>query len=352
MIDFANTSTNPIIIAGPCSAETREQTLETAKALSSYGVKIFRAGLWKPRTMPGTFEGVGKIGLKWLREIEDITGMISATEIATVQHIKDALKEKIGVFWIGARTTTSPFAVQEIARELQGREDIALLVKNPVNTDADLWIGAIERFKAAGIHNIAAVHRGFSSYEKGLFRNLPYWHIPIEVKRRLPGLTMICDPSHIGGRKELVHHISQQAMDMGFNGLMIESHITPDIALSDSNQQITPDELNEILKKLVIRDYFDPSSNLKEYRREIDEIDERILSLLSQRLEIARDIGRYKIEHNIPVVQHSRFERIIQNRTLQARELGLNEDFIKSILETIHEESVKEQVELRNKNKS
>ena len=348
MANFTNLVSSPIIIAGPCSAESREQTLETAKALSAYGIKIFRAGLWKPRTMPGGFEGVGKIGLKWLREVEDVTGMASATEVASPQHVKDALKEEIHTLWIGARTTTNPFTVQEIANELKGKRDITVLVKNPVSTDPDLWIGAIERIRSAGIDNIAAVHRGFSSSEKGFFRNLPYWHIPIEIKRKFPDLTMICDPSHIGGRRELVHYISQQAMDMGFNGLMIESHITPDRALSDSNQQITPDALNEILKKLVIRDYFDPSANLEEYRREIDEIDERILSLLSKRMDVARTIGNYKTEHNIPVVQHTRFERIILNRTLRARELGLNEGFIKSILEMIHEESIKEQIKPNN----
>jgi len=348
MTDITNTS-SPIIIAGPCSAETREQTLETAKALSAYGVKIFRAGLWKPRTMPGGFEGVGKAGLKWLREVEDVTGMASATEVATIQHVKEALREGVRIFWIGARTTTNPFAVQEIADQLNGKEDITVLVKNPVNTDPDLWIGAIERLKLTGIRNIIAIHRGFSTYEKGLFRNLPYWHIPIEIKRRLPDLMMICDPSHIGGKRELIYHISQQAMDMGFNGLMIESHISPDRALSDSNQQITPNELNEILRKLIIRDNFDPSANLEEYRREIDEIDERILSLLSKRMKIAKAIGEYKVKHNIPIVQHARFERIIQDRTLQAKGLGLNEDFIKTILEITHEESVKEQVELYNK---
>ena len=350
MVNFKNTS-SPLIIAGPCSAESREQTIETAKALAAYGIKIFRAGLWKPRTMPGGFEGVGKIGLNWLREVEDITGMVATTEVASPQHIKNALKEKIHILWIGARTTTNPFAVQEIANELRGREHVTVLVKNPVNTDPDLWIGAIERLKAVGIQSIAAIHRGFSSYEKGLFRNLPYWHIPIEIKRRLPDLTMICDPSHIGGKRELIHYISQQAMDIDFDGLMIESHIAPDTALSDSNQQITPTELNDILKKLVIRDNFDPSANLEEYRREIDEIDERILSLLSKRMEVARTIGKYKIEHNIPVVQYTRFERIIQDRTFRAKELGLDQDFIKYILEMIHEESVKEQIDLHNKNK-
>ena len=348
MTDITNIS-SPIIIAGPCGAETREQTLETATALSAYGVKIFRAGLWKPRTMPGRFEGVGKVGLKWLREVEDMTGMASATEVATLQHVKDAIKEGIRILWIGARTTTNPFAVQEIADELSGKESITVLVKNPVNTDPDLWIGAIERIRNSGIRNIAAIHRGFTSYEKGLFRNLPYWHIPIEIKRRFPDLTMICDPSHIGGKRELIGYISQQAMDMGFDGLMIESHIRPDTALSDADQQITPAGLGEILKKLIIRDNYDPSANLEEYRREIDEVDERILSLLSRRMEIARAIGKYKTEYNIPVVQHSRFERIIEDRTLRARELGLNEDFIKSILEIIHEESVTEQVEIYNK---
>ena len=347
MINPKNTS-SPLVIAGPCSAETKEQTLETAKALAAYGIKIFRAGLWKPRTKPGGFEGVGKIGLKWLREVEEATGMISATEVATLQHVKDALKEGMRMVWIGARTTANPFFVQEIADELKGVENITVLVKNPVNTDLDLWIGAIERIQAAGVQNIAAIHRGFSAYEKGFFRNLPYWHIPLEIKKRLPDLTMICDPSHIGGRRDLVSYISQQAMDMGFDGLMIESHISPDSALSDSRQQITPDDLNTILKAITIRGSQDSTTRLEEFRREIDEIDERILSLLSKRMEVARSIGKYKVEQNIPVVQHSRFERIILNQTMRAEELKLDVDFIKSILETIHEESVKEQIKLSN----
>ena len=347
MINRTNT-TSPLIIAGPCSAETREQTLETAKALAAYGIKTFRAGLWKPRTKPGGFEGVGKIGLKWLREVEEVTGMISVTEVATLQHVKDALKEGMRMVWIGARTTANPFSVQEIADELRGVEDITVLVKNPLNTDPDLWIGAIERIQSVGIRNIAAIHRGFSAYEKGFFRNLPYWHIPLEIKKRFPDLTMICDPSHIGGRRDLVHYISQQAMDMGFEGLMIESHIDPDSALSDSSQQVTPDELNQILKTITIRSSQDSTAKLEEFRREIDEIDERILSLLSKRMEVARSIGKYKLEKNIPVVQHSRFEHIILNQTLRAGELKLDEDFIKSILEIIHEESVKEQIKLSN----
>lgn len=344
----------PIVVAGPCSAESREQTIATAKELRSLGVKFFRAGLWKPRTKPGGFEGVGKEGISWLREVKEQTGMKVSTEVANAWHVRAALRGGIDMLWIGARTTANPFAVQDIADALQHSllkgivtvENLVVLVKNPVNPDPELWRGAMERISNAGVKQIAAVHRGFSTYEKGLFRNLPHWHIPIELKRRDPNLIMLCDPSHIGGKPSLIYPISQQALDMGFDGLMIESHVDPPSALSDSEQQITPSRLKEILMALVVRESIDCSESLFELRREIDELDERLLELLSKRMSISREIGRYKKDNNIPVLQPLRYDKMVTGRILQASELGLDSNFVKSILEAIHEESVRQQVQI------
>jgi chorismate mutase len=338
----------PLLLAGPCSAESHDQLLSTAKELSSFGVKIFRAGIWKPRTKPGGFEGVGREGLKWMAEVKELTGMLTATEVANSKHVKEALKGGIDILWIGARTTGNPFAVQEIADSLKGK-NIPVFVKNPLNADPDLWVGAIERLQNSGISEVAAVHRGFSTYEKGLFRNLPQWHIPIEVKRRMPSLVMICDPSHIGGRPDLIYPLSQHALDMGFDGLMIESHIEPAVALSDKEQQITPAMLRNILKVLVVREKSDCSESLSELRREIDEMDERLLDIISKRMAISREIGRYKKENNIPVLQPLRYDRLVSRRISQAAELMIDEEFIKLILEAIHEESVRQQIEIFNK---
>ena len=335
----------PLILAGPCSAESREQTLETAIALASFGVKIFRAGIWKPRTKPGGFEGVGERGLEWLKEVKEATGMLTATEVANSKHIEMALKAGVDILWLGARTTANPFAVQEISDSLAGT-DVTVLVKNPVNPDPELWLGAVERLMNSGITNIAVVHRGFSSYEKGLFRNLPHWHIPIELKRRVPSLTILCDPSHIGGRPELIYPISQQAMDMGFDGLMVETHINPSVALSDKEQQITPTALNAIIKALIIRDTVDSTERLSELRREMDEVDERLLDLISKRMAISREIGRYKMEHNMPVLQPVRYDYTVNRRIAQASELLVNEEFIRTVLEAIHEESVRQQLDI------
>ena len=243
----------PIIIAGPCSAETEEQVMETARDLAKNGVKIFRAGIWKPRTKPGGFEGGGAAGLAWLQAVKKETGMLVSTEVATRQHVEEALKAGVDILWIGARTSANPFAMQEIADTLQG-VDVPVLVKNPVNPDLELWIGAMQRLYNAGIHQIGAIHRGFTAYGKHLYRNMPQWHIPIELRRRMPELTIFCDPSHIGGKRELVASLSQQAMDLGFDGLMVESHCDPDCAWSDKSQQVTPDVLNFILNTLVVRD--------------------------------------------------------------------------------------------------
>ncbi len=338
----------PFIIAGPCSAENEEQVLATAKLIAAQGIKVFRAGVWKPRTKPGGFEGVGSAGLEWLVRVKKETGLLCATEVANARHVEEALKAGVDILWIGARTTANPFAVQEIAESVGGT-GLPVLVKNPVNPDIELWIGAAERLISCGTHNIAFVHRGFGAYEKGLFRNQPQWHIPIELKRRMPSVTIICDPSHIGGRQDLIYPISQQAMDLGFDGLMIETHSNPSEALSDKEQQITPDLLERIIKLLVIRDKNEPSEYLADLRREIDELDDRLLNVLSKRMSIAREIGKYKMDNNIQVLQPLRYDKMVTSRIAQALGLELDEEFVKQILELTHEESVRQQFEIINK---
>ncbi len=337
----------PLVIAGPCSAETEEQVLNTARQLADRGVKIYRAGIWKPRTKPGGFEGVGSEGLKWLKKVKQETGMYVATEVATEKHVLEALKYNIDMLWVGARTTANPFAVQEIADALKG-VDIPVLIKNPVNPDLDLWIGAIERFYNAGLHRIAAIHRGFSSYDKKIYRNLPQWHIPIELKRRYPSLQLICDPSHIGGKRELIAPLCQQAMDLNYDGLIIESHCCPDEAWSDKDQQIIPDVLAFVLDQLVIRDTNQTTESLTELRRQIDEIDNELLAILAKRMRISKEIGQYKKEHNMSVLQTGRYDEILQKHLAAAVNLGIHPDFIKIVFEAIHEESVRLQVELVN----
>lgn len=337
----------PIVIAGPCSAESEEQVMDTARQLAARGVKMFRAGIWKPRTKPGGFEGIGVPGLAWLKKVKKETGMYVATEVATQQHVFEALKAGIDMLWIGARTTVNPFAVQEIADALKG-VDIPVLIKNPVNPDLELWIGAIQRIYNAGIKRIGVIHRGFSSYDKKMYRNLPLWHIPIELRRRFPDLPIICDPSHIGGKRELVAPLCQQAMDLSFNGLIIESHCNPDCALSDASQQITPDVLDYVLNLLVIRDSNQSTESLAELRRQIDEIDESLLELLAKRMRISREIGVYKKEHNMPILQAPRYSEILEKRSNMGEAMDLNPDFIKEILKEIHEESVRQQMVIMN----
>ena len=338
----------PLIIAGPCSAEKEEQVISTAKELSSVGIRIFRAGIWKPRTKPGGFEGIGAQGLAWMNEVKEETGMLAATEVATAKHVEQALKEGIDLLWIGARTTANPFAVQEVADALKG-VDIPVLVKNPVNPYLELWIGALERLNVAGIRRLGAIHRGFTAYEKVIFRNLPMWHIPIELMRRIPQLPIICDPSHMGGSRELVAPLSQQAMDLGFYGLMIESHCAPDKAWSDAKQQVTPDVLSFILDKLVIRNTGETTESLRELRKQIDELDDRMIELLSKRMRISREIACYKREHSMAVVQTGRYDEILNKRGAQGALCGMSGAFMRSIFETIHEESVRQQIELINK---
>ena len=337
----------PVVIAGPCSAETEEQVMATARELVKNGVKIFRAGIWKPRTKPGGFEGVGEQGLAWLRRVKDETGMLVATEVATKQHVKAALDAGVDVLWIGARTSANPFAMQEIADALVG-VDVPVLVKNPVNPDLELWIGAMQRLYNAGLRRIGAIHRGFSAYGKHLYRNMPQWHIPIELRRRLPNLTIFCDPSHIGGKRELVAPLSQQAMDMGFDGLIIESHCEPDSAWSDKSQQVTPEVLNFILHTLVVRDSVQTTESLALLRQQIDQIDSELLEALSKRMRVSREIGQYKKEHSMPVVQTGRYDDILNSRARSAEELGMSGEFMKVVYQAIHEESVRQQIEVLN----
>ena len=338
----------PMVIAGPCSAETEEQVMCTAKQLAEKGMKIFRAGIWKPRTKPGGFEGVGVDGLAWLKEVKKETGMYVSTEVATSKHVYECLKAGIDILWIGARTTANPFAMQEIADALKG-VDIPVFVKNPVNPDLELWIGALERINNAGLKRLAAIHRGFSSYDKKLYRNLPQWHIPIELRRRIPNLPIICDPSHIGGKRELIAPLCQQAMDLGFNGLIIESHCNPDCAWSDASQQVTPDVLDYILNLLVIRKETQTTENLSELRKQIDECDNNLMQELAKRMRVAREIGTFKKEHDMTILQTGRYNEILDKRGSQGVLLGVDSEFIKKVFELIHEESVRQQMEIINK---
>jgi chorismate mutase len=339
----------PLIIAGPCSAETEEQVMTTACELANKGIKIYRAGIWKPRTKPGGFEGIGTKGLAWLRRVKQETGMYVATEVATRKHVLEAAEYSIDMLWIGARTTANPFAVQEIADALDAAKFKGpILIKNPVNPDLELWIGAIERIYNAGVRKIAAVHRGFSSYDKKLYRNLPQWHIPIELKRRIPSIPLLSDPSHIGGKRELIAPLSQQAMDLNYDGLMIESHCDPENAWSDKDQQITPDILSYIVNLLVIRDTKQTTENLTELRQQIDLIDTELLTILAKRMRVSREIGQYKKEHAMPVLQTGRYDEILDRRVKSAKEMDMDAAFIKTILEAIHEESIRQQIEILN----
>lgn len=339
----------PLVMAGPCSAETEEQTLSTARQLAMSGVKVFRAGIWKPRTKPGGFEGIGREGLQWLKRVKEETGMLVATEVAMRRHVEEALEAGIDILWIGARTSANPFAVQEIADALSDAgADVAVLVKNPVNPDLELWIGALERIYNAGIRRLGAIHRGFSFYGKSIYRNPPQWHIPIELHRRIPDLPIVCDPSHMGGKRELVAPLSQQALDMKFTGLMIESHCTPDEAWSDKNQQVTPEVLKIILSSLVLRNSEQDTESLQTLRQQIDRVDTELLDLYNKRMEISREIGKYKKEHSMPVVQENRYDDLMKSRVAAAVQMGMSADFMRTVLQAIHEESVRQQIEILN----
>lgn len=338
----------PLVIAGPCSAETEEQVMDTARQLAADGIKILRAGIWKPRTKPGGFEGVGSEGLAWLKKVKQETGMYVSTEVATQKHVYEALKYGIDLLWIGARTTANPFAVQEIAEALQG-VDIPVLVKNPVNPDLELWVGALERLSKVGLTKLGAIHRGFSSYDKTIYRNIPQWHIPIELKRRYPDLPIICDPSHIGGKRDLIQTLSQQAMDLNFEGLIIETHCNPECAWSDAAQQVTPARLKEILQTIVIRDGKQSTEDLSRLRQQIDELDDKLLELLAKRMRVSKEIGTFKKEHDMTIVQTDRYDEILTKRITQASDMGMNPEFMRVVLEAIHEESVRVQLDILNK---
>jgi len=355
-MSFFRLAEEPLIIAGPCSAETKEQVLATAAALKEIPVRLFRAGVWKPRTRPGSFEGNGEEALKWLQEVKQQYQLPVTIEVAEPAHIELALKYGIDVLWIGARTTVNPFHVQQLADALKG-VDIPVMVKNPVNPDVDLWEGAIERFERAGITKVAAIHRGFSSYQSSsAYRNQPNWVIPIELRRRRQDLYIICDPSHITGKRKLVPEVSQKALDMGFDGLMIETHPNPEAAWSDAAQQITPDALKEMLAKLIVRKHFaadmSKSTELEYLRQLMDTVDTEIVDLLARRMELSERMGAVKKECNMTVYNPDRWREIVETRSEQARRLRLSSEFILALYEKIHHESIKRQLELlENKDK-
>jgi chorismate mutase len=340
----------PVIIAGPCSAESEDQVLSTARELSSMGIRIFRAGIWKPRTRPSAFEGVGSTGLPWLKRVKEETGMLTATEVANVKHVYEALKYGIDIIWLGARTTANPFAVQEIADTISGM-DIPVMVKNPVNPDVELWIGAIERIHGAGIKRILAIHRGFSVFTRSEFRNHPHWQIPIELKRRIPNLPVITDPSHICGNRERLYEISQKAMDLNFDGIIIESHPDPDKAWSDPKQQLTPADLKDMLDRIIIRKTEVDNSlarTIGELRAEIDKLDDQLIDIFENRMQIADQIGEYKKAHNVAVLQSKRWDSILNKRLEMGLQKGLSNEFITRVFRAIHQESINHQTRIMN----
>lgn len=347
-LNIKGSGQRPFVIAGPCSAETEEQVMSTARQLASLGCNVYRAGVWKPRTKPGGFEGHGEKALPWLKRVKEETGMSVATEVATPEHVELVLEYGIDIIWIGARTSANPFAMQALADSLSG-VDIPVLVKNPINPDLELWIGAMERLNQAGIKRLAAIHRGFSSYDNKIYRNAPMWQIPIELRRRIPELPIICDPSHIGGRRNLIAPLSQQAMDLGFDGLIVETHCSPNEAWSDAAQQVTPDELYNILSQLTIRDGHIDIEGIHGLREQIDALDNNLVELLSNRMNICRKIGCYKKEHNMTVLQANRYKEIIDKRGAQGELFGMDSEFVKHIFELVHEESVRQQMEVINK---
>ena len=344
---LAGSSGQIVLIAGPCSAESQEQVIGTARALARGGVRIFRAGIWKPRTKPGCFEGIGSQGLEWLEQVKRETGMYVTTEVANSRHVEEALSHGIDILWIGARTTANPFAVQEIADSLRGT-DIPGMVKNPVNPDIDLWIGAMERLNKSGIRKLAAIHRGFSTYGEKEYRNAPQWQIPIELRRRIPRLPILCDPSHMGGRRDLVLNLSQQALNLDADGLFVEVHNNPECALSDAAQQLTPACFFDMAHNLVRRRQPDLTecSELSEFRKRIDECDRNMLRLISERLEISSGIGMFKKEHNLTVLQSERYNDIIEALISDGERIGISRECIREVFESLHYESIRKQSEI------
>jgi len=342
---------HPLVIGGPCSAETEDQVLKIAHELKDTDVTVYRAGIWKPRTRPGMFEGVGAIGLGWLKKVKEETGLLTATEVANKDHVKLALDNDVDILWIGARSTVSPFIMQEIADALEGTDKI-VLVKNPVNPDLALWLGGVERLYTANIKNLGLIHRGFSTYEKTKYRNIPEWQIAIEVKNKFPDLPMICDPSHIGGKRDMIFDISQAALDLNFDGLMIETHTDPDNAWSDAAQQVTPTRLVEIMNDLKVRKvttdeeaYQQALSNL---RAQIDVIDETLLDTLGKRMKTAVEIGTIKKDNNVAVLQNKRWNEILGKMILEGQERNLSEEFILRVFKAVHQESINQQEKIIN----
>tara|TARA_Y100000782_G_scaffold66442_1_gene72283 strand:- start:18585 stop:19661 length:1077 start_codon:yes stop_codon:yes gene_type:complete len=343
----------PLVISGPCSAESEEQVLKTAALLAETGsVNVFRAGIWKPRTRPNTFEGIGEEGLVWLQKVRELYGFKIAVEVANSSHVEACLKHGVDILWIGARTAANPFSVQEIADAIKGT-DIPVMVKNPINPDLQLWIGALERINQAGITKLAAIHRGFSLHEMSPYRNVPKWEIPIELKRLYPDLQIICDPSHIAGKRDLIPHLAQKAMDLDMFGLMIEAHCDPDNAWSDKAQQLTPEALKTLLDNLVIRETASPDPEFKDQltilRQQIDLLDDDIMEKLGKRMEIAAQIGAYKKANNVTVLQVSRWQEILSKRIAQGEGLKLRDAFVKKFLEIIHEESIRNQTNITSR---
>ncbi|MCT4672980.1 MAG: chorismate mutase [Prolixibacteraceae bacterium] len=351
--DWTNDDKYPLLVAGPCSLETEEQTMETARMLAKDPrVHVYRGGIWKPRTRPGSFEGVGEIGIEWLKKVKEETGLKVGTEVANAQHTEACLKAGIDVLWVGARSTASPFVVQEIADVLKGT-DATVMVKNPVNPDVQLWIGALERINQAGIKNLVAIHRGFTPFQETKYRNYPRWKTLIELKRLVPNLPVICDPSHIAGKREFLYEVSQKAFDMGIDGLMVESHRDPSCALSDASQQLTPADLSAMLDKLVLRKLHIDNpvfeNKLDELRNRIDATDHEIMELLSSRNKIVSQIGDYKKNNNVTALQIDRWTQMMNDRTDLAKRLGLDETFVKILFQLIHEDSVRQQTEFIDK---
>lgn len=350
--DWTPDGDGPLIISGPCSAESEEQVLATARAVAAVpGVKMFRAGIWKPRTRPNSFEGVGVPALQWLRRVKEETGLMTTVEVANGTHVYEALKHGIDVLWIGARTTVNPFSVQEIANALRG-VDVPVLVKNPINPDLQLWIGALERLNAAGIKRLGAIHRGFSTYEKTAYRNAPKWNLAIELRSQAPDILMICDPSHIGGSRAVIPAIAQRALDIAMDGLMIETHVDPDNALSDAGQQLTPEALAELLAGLHHRrpagDLENPEALLADLRGEIDAADYELLEVLQRRANVVRAIAELKRDHKMTILQVSRWKQLLEDRLQRARRMGLEATFVKEVYQIIHDRSIKAQSAIMN----
>ena len=342
---------HPLVIAGPCSAETEDQVLKIAHELKNSDVSVFRAGIWKPRTRPGGFEGVGEIGLKWLQKAKAETGLLMGTEVATAAHCKLALEHDIDVLWVGARTTANPFAVQEIADTLKGTDKI-VLIKNPVNPDLSLWLGGVERLHMAGIEKLGVIHRGFSTYEKTKYRNIPEWQIAIELQNKFPDLPLIIDPSHITGDRKMILEVTQEALDLNYDGMIIETHTDPDNAWSDAAQQVTPDALKQIFIDLRVRKTDDKtdeySQKMSKLRANIDVLDATLLDLLGKRMKVADEIGQVKKDANVAILQNNRWNEILGKMILEGEKKGLSEEFVLKMFKAIHQESISHQERILN----